>query len=252
MLQIKRYVRATSLAEAYELNRKKSNCILGGGVWLRLSNRRIDTAIDLSDLGLDQIEESEGEFSIGCMATIRQIERHEGLNAYTSGAVRDAVQDIVGVQLRNMATVGGSLFGRFGFSDLLTVFCALDSYVELYQGGIISLREFANKPYDRDILVRLIVKKTPLACAFACVRNTRTDFSVLNCAVSVQGNRALAVVGARPMKAACYEGELDESFPERVASSLSFGSNLRGSEAYRRKLCAVLVRRALEKAGGKR
>ena len=35
---------------------------------------------------------------------------HAGLNAYTSGAVANAVKDIVGVQFRNMATVGGSIW----------------------------------------------------------------------------------------------------------------------------------------------
>ena len=35
----------------------------------------------------------------------------------------------------------------------------MDSYVELYKGGIIPLKEYAKMPYDRDILVRLIVKK---------------------------------------------------------------------------------------------
>ena len=248
MLQIKRYAKVSSLEEAYELNQKKANRILGGTLWMRMCNARIDTAIDLSDLSLDRIEESADEFSIGCMTTLRAMERHEGLNAYTNGAVREAVQDIVGVQLRNMATVGGSLFARFGFSDLVTVFCALDSYVELYRGGVLPLRDFVSLPADNDVLVRLIVKKTPLSCAFACVRNSKTDFSVLNCAVSLRGNRALAVVGARPMKAAFIEGEGDKDFPERVADSLTFGSNIRGSEAYRKKLCAVLVRRAMKRA----
>lgn len=69
------------------------------------------------------------------MATLRQIELHEGLNALCEGLVRDAVCDIVGTQFRNLATVGGSIFGRFGFSDVMTAFLALDSYVELYKGG---------------------------------------------------------------------------------------------------------------------
>ena len=64
------------------------------------------------DFGLDQIEETEEEFRIGCMVTLRQMELHEGLSYYTEGAVKDAFRHIVGVQFRNLATVGGSLFGR--------------------------------------------------------------------------------------------------------------------------------------------
>src|SRR5699024_3896501 len=105
-------------------------------------------------------EEKEEEFRIGCMVTLRQIELHQGLNDWFQGMLRDSVKDIVGVQFRNLATVGGSIFGRFGFSDVLTAFLALDTKVELYRGGIIPLEEFVKMPRDRDILVRLIVKKT--------------------------------------------------------------------------------------------
>ena len=117
MIKIKDYIRAGSLEEAYELNQKRSACILGGMLWTKMGERQVQTAIDLSGLGLDQIEESEEEFSIGCMVTLRQMEEHEGLNAYTDGAARESVRSIVGVQFRNLATVGGSIFGRFGFSD---------------------------------------------------------------------------------------------------------------------------------------
>ena len=67
------------------------------------------------------------------MVSLRQLETDTGLNAYTQGAVKDAVKDIVGVQFRNLATVGGSIWGRFGFSDVLTVFLAMDTEVELFQ-----------------------------------------------------------------------------------------------------------------------
>ena len=58
------------------------------------------------------------------------------MNTYTHDAVKNAVKDIVGVQFRNMATIGGSIWGRFGFSDVLTVFLAMDSYVELYKAEL--------------------------------------------------------------------------------------------------------------------
>ena len=132
MITIQKYVRAQSLEEAWQLNQNKRNRILGGMLWMRLGKGTVGTAIDLCDLGLDIIEETEDQFSIGAMATLRDLELHEGLNTYSANALRNAVKDIVGVQFRNMATVGGSIWGRFGFSDVLTVFLALDSYVELY------------------------------------------------------------------------------------------------------------------------
>ena len=50
---------------------------------------RINTAIDLSGLGLDKIEENDDEFRIGCMVTLRQLEVHDGFNQYTGGCVKE-------------------------------------------------------------------------------------------------------------------------------------------------------------------
>ncbi len=44
------------------------------------------------------------------MTSLRALEVHEGLNAYTGGAVKESLRHIVGVQFRNCATVGGSLW----------------------------------------------------------------------------------------------------------------------------------------------
>ena len=80
MLKIKQYVKAESLEQAYELNQKKTNRIVGGMLWLKMSTAQIQTAIDLSGLGLDQIEETEDAWKIGCMVSLRDLELHEGLN----------------------------------------------------------------------------------------------------------------------------------------------------------------------------
>ena len=195
MLEIRNYRRAGSLEEAWELNQKKGNRVIGGMLWLKMSRGRCGTAIDLSGLGLDRIEEDETAFRIGCMVTLRQLEKHPGLNAYSCGAVRDAVRNIVGVQFRNLATAGGSIWGRFGFSDVLTVFTALDASVELYKKGIVPIGDFAGMPYDRDILVRIIVPKRVTArkgpadpapgFAALSVRNSVTDFPVLTVAAGI-------------------------------------------------------------------
>ena len=109
MMTIREYKQAESLEEAWQLNQKKANRVLGGMIWLKMENINVGTAIDLSGLGLDTIEETEGSFSIGAMVTLRQLEEHAGLAAYTHGAVKEALRHIVGVQLRNLATVGGSI-----------------------------------------------------------------------------------------------------------------------------------------------
>ena len=62
MLNIQNYRKVESIEEAYELNQKKANRIVGGMMWMRMGDSRINTAIDMSGLGLDKIEETEEEF----------------------------------------------------------------------------------------------------------------------------------------------------------------------------------------------
>ncbi|MGN1191806.1 MAG: FAD binding domain-containing protein [Dorea sp.] len=257
MLSFNQYVRAQSLEEAYELCQKRSNVVLGGMLWLKMQNGSRGTAIDLCDLGLDQIEETPEEYRIGAMVSLRTLEMHDGLNTLTQGSMAEAVKHIVGVQFRNVATIGGSIYGRFGFSDVLTLFMALDAKVELYHAGVMSVKEFADFPRKtRDILVRVIVPKTARKTVYLTMRNTETDFPVLTCALSCLNGQYTCVVGARPMKAAVYEDEkqiLSEgitpesamAFAEDIASRAEFGSNLRGGADYREKICGVLVRRAV-------
>ena len=73
MAKYRNYVVAQSLEEAYALNAKKSAVIVAGNMWLRMCGLNKQTAIDLSALGLDRIEETEDAFVIGSMATLRQM-----------------------------------------------------------------------------------------------------------------------------------------------------------------------------------
>ena len=260
MLTIKEYVRASSLEEAYELNQKRNNRIVGGMLWMKMQSGSIGTAIDLCDLGLDTIEETDEEFSIGAMVTLRQLELSESLNEYSCGAVKAAVKDIIGVQFRNLATVGGSIYGRFGFSDVLTGFLAMDTYVELYKGGIVSLEDFSKMKYDSDILVRIIVRKTRAKIIYNAMRIQRTDYPVITAALSKLGDEYRAVIGARPGRAVIIRDEnglLDggvssesaDAFACFVASKAQTQSNMRGSAEYRTHLVKGLTERNVMEIG---
>ena len=261
MITIKNYVRAQSLQEAYDLNQNRRNRIIGGMLWMKMSSAAVNTAIDLCDLGLDTIEETEECFSIGAMVTLRQLEKHEGLNAYTCGAIADAVKDIVGVQFRNMATIGGSVFARFGFSDVLTVLLSMDAQAELVHAGIVPLEEFVNMKRDRDVLSRIIIRKTPGRFVYTSMRNSRTDFPVIALALSGLNGEIRLSVGARPGRAMLLRDEENilaggitqesaKEFAAWAAERIPSGSNVRASAAYRGHLVRVLAQRALMELGG--
>lgn len=57
------YVKVTSLAEAYELCQKRSSLVVGGMVWLKMTNVTKRMVIDFIRSWADQIEENEEEFS---------------------------------------------------------------------------------------------------------------------------------------------------------------------------------------------
>lgn len=259
MLTISNYVKARTLEEAYELNQARSSRVMGGMMWMRQSNARVKTVIDLSGLGLNQIEETDKVFKIGAMCTLRQLEQCERLQEEYGDGIRESVRHIVGVQFRNQATVGGSIYGRFGFSDVLTAFLALDTFVELYDGGIIRLSEFINRKPDRDILVSVIIRKGKRNFRYSSVRRTRTDFPVIACAVVngiVHGEESWYFsLGARPMRAALVErkwkidpdipGEKITEYAREIAAEFDYGTNMRGSAQYRQHLAEVLVGRSI-------
>lgn len=262
MFTVKEYAKPKSLDEAYELLQKnKKNTIIGGLLWLRMSDRMINTAIDLSDLGLNKIEETEDEFEIGAMVTLRDLEINQRLNDEFNNVFKCATEHIVGVQFRNLATVGGSIYSRFGFSDILTSFLALDSYVVLHKAGKMSMADFAKSEYTKDIIEKIIIKKDSSKICYLTQRLSETDIPLLALAVSKSKAGWKISVGARPHKAklAVETAKVLSSNPdskeidnasESLVKELDFGSNMRASKEYREIIVKVLLRRTIETIEG--
>lgn len=258
MFTLMELVQPTSLEEAYEiLTKRKNNIVIGGSAFLRMGKKRIGTGIDLSALNLNLIEESSDYIEIGAMTTLRDLEINPILNKYFDGVLPKSVRDIIGIQFRNVVTVGGSVFSRYGFSDLIVGLLALETEVELYKGGRMLLEEFLNKNYEKDILVKLYIKKNNANAVYKCMRNSRSDYPILNMSVSKTDNNFKICVGARPQRATvAYKAseflsnnELNEEnivkASEIACEELVFGSNMRASKEYRKAVCKSLVKNAL-------
>ncbi|MBQ2990238.1 MAG: FAD binding domain-containing protein [Clostridia bacterium] len=250
MAKYRNYVIAQSLEEAYALNAKKSSVIVAGNMWLRMCGLNKQTAVDLSALGLEGIEETEDAFVIGSMTTLRELETSAALDAAFGGAFQRALAPIVGTQFRNTATVGGSVYARFGFSDVSALLLALDAQVALYKRGCVKLSDYQKEAWDRDIITHIRIGKGQRA-AVESVRTSATDIPTLVCAAARSARGLRIVLGARPARAMIVAdglaaGEIDY---ERIALETPMGTNLRAGEAYRRKIAPVLMQRAAAACG---
>lgn len=258
MILIRDYVVVSSLDEAHNLlQQRRSNTLLGGGAFLGLSSKKIGTAIDLSQLNLDFILEEDKTIEIGAMTTFRQIETSPLLHEYFNGILPHSVTNIGGVQLRNIVTVGGTIYPRYGFSDLLTALMVLEADIVLFKGGQLPLREFLEYKTTKDIIVKIIIPKNKRCAKFSALRNSQSDYALLNVAVSCLDNQWLIAVGARPQRAKiALEASLSLSrtglTPQNIehaalkaSQELTFGTNMRGGKEYRKAISSVLIKRAI-------
>lgn len=258
MFGLKEYRFADSLEQADKLlHHDKSNTILGGLLWMRMGRKNYHTGIDLSKLGLDQIVETRDKVEIGCMTTLRQIETSRLLKDCFGNILTNSVSHIVGVQFRNSATIGGSVFSRFSFSDILTALLALDTRVHLYRGGTLPLETFMTLPPKKDILIKLSLKKKTWKTSYQSHRMTATDFPVLAAGISLCEGQWKICLGSRPARATLAK-KTAALLPEKpddkqiqaachqVVEELTFGSNQRGTREYRQILAKILVKRGIE------
>jgi CO/xanthine dehydrogenase FAD-binding subunit len=259
MIIIGEYVKPKSVEEAYEYVATRSDATLfGGGAFIRLGSRTIGLAVDLSDTGMNYIKETESTIEIGGTTTFGDIERSELLRGYFDNILTRSVESIVGVQLRNIVTVGGTVYSKYGFSDPITALRALNTTVVLHKAGEISIHDFLTQPRkDKDILEKIIIKKENLRASFQMMRNSIGDYAILNAAVTKGENGFKIVVGARPgiatepAKAIEFinSNEVNEETADMAgkiaAEELTFSDNNLGSKEYRAQLCRVLVKRGI-------
>ena len=257
MFGLKAYRAVQSLEEGHELLiQSRDNVILGGLLWMKMGRKQYHTGIDLSGLGLNSISEGEDFIDIGCMTTLRQMETSPLLHQWFGPLFSDAFKGIVGVQFRNLATLGGSVYSRFGFSDVITALTALDTQIHLFQAGMVSLSEFLNMDQKRDILVKAVIRKQATQTSFQTQRKSATDFPVLSVATSLCKGQWKIAVGARPSRAglaekasgllsAAPDEEKITSALDSVVNELSFGTDQRAGSDYRKVLARVLVKRGI-------
>jgi hypothetical protein len=82
------------------------------------------------------------------------------------------------------------------------------------------------------------------------MRNQRTDFPVIACAVAHMNGEYRASIGARPSRAILIRSEKSEDFAAFAAENAPTEGNVRGSATYRSHLIKVLVERSMANLRG--
>ncbi len=251
-MKIKEYRQPDSLKEAYKLiNENKKAMLVAGGAYLRLQKREIPLAVDLSGLGLDYIIEENGCLKIGAMTTLRSIEVDDYCIGELNGVLSNMVRQIASLQLRNIVTIGGSICGKYSFSDMLPTLIVLDSTLRFYKAGEMSMDDYLEMDLKNDILLEIIIDLKQVANV-KYLKKTYKEYSLINVALAKKDDRYRIAVGARPgrgtyaklaSKILTTEKDIDKAC-EILIEELSFNDDYRVSEDYRKSITQTLLKEA--------
>lgn len=276
------YVRAASMAEAVGLLAKhgeKAKILAGGQSLVPLMKLRLvapEVVVDLNRVpGLSAIREGGGSLRIGAMVRHREL-AESPLIRERYPLLADVPHVLGDPQVRNMGTIGGSLAHADPAGDWGTALIAFDASLRAVGPNgerTLPVDGFFKDPFTTaldpaEILteIRIPVPPPHSGGAYAKLKRKTGDFAIV--AVSAQvaladgGTIAAArigvgAVGPIPFRAEKAAGSLIGKLPSdgvlreagRLASEASEpASDFRGSAEYRRRIVALLARRALETA----
>jgi carbon-monoxide dehydrogenase medium subunit len=244
------YHRPKSITEAVPLLARGRP--LGGGTSLTPQRRGLDGAVDLQDLSLDRLEISSAEIVAGATVTL---ERFAQGCEREAPALCEAARREAALNLRNMATIAGTLVASDGRSPLTTVLLAAGSQVVLEPGeerasldGLLSRRD---ETLAGKLIVRVHIPR-PTFLGYLQVGRTPADLPIVCAALArweapQKSTAALGGFGLRPV--------LLEELPPALASAAivareaySGAGDAWASAEYRADVAAVLLRRLLEEA----
>jgi len=260
-MEVNRYYRPSTLEEAHQtLLQDPKNVLLGGGLWIKKSTPSANVLVDLTAIGLNQIRDLGDRIEVGAMVTQRDFELNPLVRDIDGGILSGAVGQIMGVAFRQLATIGGSIAGRFPFSDVLTPLSALDVTLIFYPHKEISLAEHLNfKGRSSDILTHVIIKKAHGRGYFKKVKTTAMEFAILNIAITLDEGRYRIAIGSRPSAASLAVGAMEivneakkpsisdfERASEKAVEEFLYATTTFAGADYRKALAKAYVRRGLE------
>jgi aerobic carbon-monoxide dehydrogenase medium subunit len=253
-----------SLDEALDLRAQRGDeaTVLAGGTFVGiLMNQGFLAPTALLSLGrvgeLSSIRVEDGSLCLGAMTTHRAVERSDPVRSGWP-MLAEAFALVASPRVRNQATVGGVLADADYASDPPAALAAHDARAVLRSPrgsrevtvGELILGHYETCIAPDELLVEVRVPPAPDAAAYRKFRSRSSeDRPCVAVAAARRGSGVRVVVGAvaeRPQDFpdAC-EGDAEE-IGRRYAERIEPLSDARGSAAYRRRVIAVEVRRAVE------
>lgn len=148
-----RYHAPTDIDEACSLLGVRAQAaVLGGGTWLvplmTRGERRVSDVVDLRGLGLDGIEDGDGEVVVGAMTTYADVVASSVLRERAPLLYAAAAGVTGGKQIHNLGTLGGSACYAFPSSDVPACLVALGARMRIHGAG--GVRELPAQEFFLD------------------------------------------------------------------------------------------------------
>lgn len=244
-----KYYRPESIEETIEL--LEEGVPLGGGTALAPKRRELQAVIDLGQLGLDAIQVDNRTVQIGAAAKLQSlidppIDLPDGLAR--------ACRLEAGWNLRNMATIGGTIMSADARSPLLLVLLALGAHVHFHgEDSSSTLDALLQRRADskRAFLVTHISFQAPEKLSWEYVARTPNDRPIVSAAASTspQGGIQFVAIGGygeRPVLLKNGEDARQGNWTELAAECYAQASDAFASADYRSEVAAILVGRVVK------
>src|SRR5215216_3309588 len=131
------YHRPKTLDEALTLLTQPNRIPLGGGTLLSKPTADSVEVVDLQSLNLDSIKKNGNNLEIGATVTLQQLLESE----LCSNALKSALKLEAPLNIRNSATVAGTLVACDGRSTFAVILLALDAKIESKEVEPMDLKE---------------------------------------------------------------------------------------------------------------
>lgn len=239
------YFRPTTLDEALTLLSQPDTFPLSGGTLLSHGTVDSVSVVDLQALGLNRVHKKGNNLEIGATVTLQQLLKSE----HCPEALKSALKLEAPLNLRNAATVAGTLVVADGRSTFAVSLLALDAKLIIIvnrQSQIVNIGEFL--PLRPRGLITQITIPLQTKFAFEYVARTPADKPIV-CAALAQwtGGRArLAVGGWGKSPSLAMDGTEADGLDSAARNACHEAADDFASAEYRMDVASTLAKRCLE------